>query len=84
MTEGVVISTLDGQLLHWNRAALELHGFASSEEWCRRLPEFVEFFELSTLDGRMVNIEEWPLSRLLRGERLSNYYPGLKLGHRFF
>jgi len=73
MTEGIVISDLDGQLLHWNRAALDLHGFASSEEWRRRLPEFTEFFELSTLDHKIVSLENWPLSRLLRGERLQNY-----------
>jgi PAS domain S-box-containing protein len=73
MTEGIVISDLDGQLLHCNRAALDLHGFANSKEWRRRLPEFVEFFEFSTLDDQIVSLEDWPLSRLLRGERLRNY-----------
>lgn len=73
MTEGVVISGLDGRLLHWNRAALDMHGFANSEEWCRALPDFVNFIELSTLGGRVVNLEEWPMSRLLRGEKVRNY-----------
>ena len=73
LTAGVVISGLDGQLLHWNRAALEMHGFANAEEWCRLLPEFTQFFELSALDGRVVPLEDWPLSKLLRGEQLRNY-----------
>src|SRR5689334_4850147 len=67
MTEGVVISTLDGHLVHWNRAALTLHGLTDSVAWSRRLDEFVNFFELSTLDGQVVPFEDWPMSRLLRG-----------------
>jgi PAS domain S-box-containing protein len=70
MTEGVVISNLDGHLVHWNRAALTLHGLADSVAWSRRLDEFVNVFELSTLDGQVVPFEDWPMSRLLRGQKL--------------
>lgn len=73
MTEGVVMSDLDGRLVHWNRAALEMHGFASAEGSRRSLSEFVNDFELATLQGAVVSIEEWPLSRLLRGEPLRDY-----------
>ena len=62
MNEGVVISDLDGSILHWNRAAIDMHGFASTDELLRRLPEFARVFELATLEGRIVNLEEWPLS----------------------
>ncbi len=70
LTEGLVISGLDGQLLHWNPAALSMHGFASSEEWCRQLPEFYRIFQLSTLDGTVLPLEEWPMSRVIRGEEV--------------
>lgn len=73
MAEGVVISDLEGHLLHWNRAALALHGFTNSEEWCRHLDDFANVFEISTLDGEVVSLEDWPMSRLLRGERLEKH-----------
>lgn len=73
MAEGVVIADLDGKLLHWNRAALALHGFTSSEELCRHLNDFVSVFELSTHDGKVIKLEDWPMSRLLRGERLEKH-----------
>ncbi len=70
LTEGLVVATLDGQTVLWNRAALEIHGFSSADECRRRLPEFAEIFELSTLDGAVIPVEQWPLARILRGEHL--------------
>ncbi len=69
LMEGIVVATLEGHVFLWNRAALDMHGFASLEECRRRLPEFVEWFELSTMDGAILPVEEWPLARILRGER---------------
>jgi len=68
--EGVVASTMEGDLLHWNRAALKMHGFAGNEEWRRRFGDFTSIFELSSLDGSVIPLEQWPLSRILRGEAL--------------
>jgi len=68
--EGVAVSDLSGQLLHFNRAALDMHGFASLEECRRRLPEFADTFELSALDGTVWSVDQWPLARILRGENL--------------
>ncbi len=45
MLEGLVVSDLEGNLIHWNRSALEMHGFASLAECRRRLPEFSSIFE---------------------------------------
>ena len=70
LNEAVVVADLSGRVLSWNRAALQLHGFESSETWLLRPSEFAEIFELSTLDGRVLPVEEWPVSRILRGERL--------------
>jgi PAS domain S-box-containing protein len=70
LDEGVVVSDLKGKLMHWNRAALKLHGYASVEEGRRKLVELVDTFELFTLEGERISVEFWPLSRILRGERL--------------
>ncbi len=72
-SEGVVAADLEGNVLHWNPAALAIHGFASLEECRRRLPEFTKIFELWTLDGNRVPLEQWPLSRVLRGEILQGW-----------
>src|SRR5689334_21157871 len=70
MTEGVVIAQLDAQLIHWNCAALSLHGLTTSEDWSRQRTEFSNIFELSTLAGEIVRFVDWPMTRLLRGEKL--------------
>ena len=72
LTEGLVIANLDGQMLHWNHAALKAHGFSTLEEGLRRLPEFARTFEISDLEGRVLPYEEWPLPRVFRGETLEH------------
>jgi PAS domain S-box-containing protein len=70
LSEGLVISDLDGRLLHWNRASLEMHRLPQEQPLAYELEESPLFFELSTLEGRILPIEEWPISRILRGEVL--------------
>ncbi|MGZ5004485.1 MAG: hybrid sensor histidine kinase/response regulator, partial [Chthoniobacterales bacterium] len=70
LNEGVVVCDLNGKLLHWNRAALEIHGIANVDDGARKLTELVDTFELSAIDGTRIPVEEWPLSRILRGESL--------------
>jgi PAS domain S-box-containing protein len=73
LSEGLVLSDLDGQLLHWNLPGLNMFGFSSMEDALLKLPEFEKFLELSTLDGRVLKLEEWPLARILAGEHLADY-----------
>lgn len=49
-----------------------MHGFATLEECRLHLTRFADIFELSTLDGAVLPVEQWPLSRILRGEDLRN------------
>jgi PAS domain S-box-containing protein len=72
LAEGVAVSDLSGQLLHFNRAALSMHGFGSLEECLRHLSEFTTAFELSAMDGTVLPLDQWPLSRVLRGENLQS------------
>jgi PAS domain S-box-containing protein len=70
LNEGLIVSDLSGNLVHWNRAALEMHEMSSLEEVQGKLSEFANIFELSTLDGTTLSVEQWPLSRILRGEHI--------------
>ena len=72
LNEGIVLSDLDGNLFHWNRVALAMHGFANMEECRSRIPDFKDFYEISTLDNQVLDIEQWPMSRLIRGEILES------------
>src|SRR6266404_2240508 len=73
LSEGLVISDLDGQLLHWNQTGLKMLGFSSMEECLLKLPEFQKIFELSEVDGAVLKLEQWPLARIIAGEHLADY-----------
>jgi PAS domain S-box-containing protein len=66
--EGVVVSDLDGNLTHWNRASLELHGIREQDQ--RNLTALVDTFALREIDGTPIAVENWPLARILRGETI--------------
>ena len=70
--EGVIVSDLDGGLLQWNRAALRLHGYSDSDQDRRAFTELTDTFELSTLSGARLPVEQWPLARILRGEKVND------------
>jgi signal transduction histidine kinase/DNA-binding response OmpR family regulator/CHASE3 domain sensor protein len=70
LSEGVAVADLDGRLLHFNRAALAMHGFTSPEEYQHILPEFADIFELRDSDGSILPVSRWPLARILKGETL--------------
>lgn len=74
LAEGLVVSDMTGKLVTFNRAAMELLGFASQQEVQRFvfIAEMVDIFEVSTLEGTVLGLEQWPVSRILRGESLHN------------
>lgn len=73
LSEGLVISDLEGQVIHWNRAGLKMHGFSSMGECLVRLADFQNIFELSSLEGTALHLEQWPLARVIAGEALVDY-----------
>jgi PAS domain S-box-containing protein len=72
LSEGLVICQLNGKLVHWNPAALAFHGLPSDQDAGQSLADVGHIFELSTLDGTVVPLDEWPMSRVIRGERLQD------------
>ncbi|HEV2296105.1 MAG TPA: PAS domain S-box protein [Tepidisphaeraceae bacterium] len=73
MTEGLVLADAEGNLLLMNPAALAIHEFASVEEMLKRLGDYPGLFELHDAEGRFLPLADWPISRVLRGERFSGY-----------
>lgn len=72
LSEGVAVANLDGESLHFNKAALALHGFTRLAESQIALSDFTKLIELSTLKGEIIPLKQWPLSRILQGETLHN------------
>ncbi len=69
-TEGLVIATMEGRLLRWNKAARAMFGFSNEADWLRELRDLADTFELCTLEGRILRLEEWPLARVIAGEQV--------------
>ncbi|MCC7410307.1 MAG: response regulator [Gammaproteobacteria bacterium] len=70
LAEGVLAADLSGRILHFNRAALTLHGFTDPAGLARHLSEFSDTFELSSPGGTVLPTAAWPLARVLLGEDL--------------
>jgi len=68
LREGLVTSTPDGKSVHWNAAALQMHGFATAMEAGVAIRDPQRLFAIATLDGETVPFEQWPLQRILHGE----------------
>lgn len=70
LAEGLVVSDLDGNLIHWNRAALEMHQFADLADGLGQIAQFQQTFCLETLEGVELEVGAWPLSLVLAGGKL--------------
>ena len=73
MTEGLIVSDLAGNVLTMNPAAILLHGYQNLQEVQQPLTSFAETLEILSLEGNVIPVEDWPLSRALRGEKFSNF-----------
>lgn len=73
MGEGLVLADSSGNILLQNPASLKMHGFNSAEEMLKKLSSYPNFFRLSTVEGEELSLEDWPLSRVLRGEKFIEY-----------
>jgi two-component system, chemotaxis family, CheB/CheR fusion protein len=78
LSDGVVICALDGDIYHWNPAAIAMHGFSSLQECRRKLSDFDELLELRTEEDGIIPLERWPLARVLAGETLHGWQVELR------
>ena len=72
MADGVVVFDMAGNVVLLNEAEARINGFASAAEMKRDLAFFASIYELSSEDGQPLPVEEWPVSRVLRGETLTS------------
>ncbi len=72
LNEGLVITSMEGEFIHWNRASLNMHGFVSMAECMGQLADISQLLEINTLDGATLPFDQWPMTRALRGERVRN------------
>jgi PAS domain S-box-containing protein len=68
LADGLVIADLDGRILYWNPAALDMLGLRDQAARSQATTDAQVHFEITTLDGEVVPYEQWPLQRLRRGE----------------
>ena len=71
LTEGVVIARPDRTIAWANDTALALHGVGAVADLGRTVGEYRTRFPLRYLNGERLSPEEYPISRLLRGEALA-------------
>jgi PAS domain S-box-containing protein len=75
---GVGISDAQGATIFLNQAGLQLHGFEPARDKLLSSVDHAEQIEWRHLDGRLMPVEEWPVSRARRGEFVRNYEARLK------
>jgi len=73
LTEAILLADRHSGIVYHNPVSLALHGYQSQPEAHSAPGRFLDQFEFSTLDGRLLQPEEKPLYRALRGERFSDF-----------
>lgn len=66
LSEGLILAYPSGDVVHWNRAAMRLHGMDALPSSRDPSAEFLTEYELCDLEEKPLPFEQWPLCRLLR------------------
>jgi PAS domain S-box-containing protein len=72
MSEGVMLIDAKGNAFYQNPASLRIHGFEPSGTAFIKNHDLPINWKGWDEQGRSLNIDEWPLSRVTRGERVQN------------
>ena len=72
MSDGVMVFDPAGRVILANEAAARLFGYHAPEALRRQASWFAREFELDAPEGRSLPLDDWPLSRLLRGESIGH------------
>jgi PAS domain S-box-containing protein len=73
INEGIIITDLEGNILKMNQVAQSLYHFCQDDNCRRTEAQLRQGVELLDLSGTPLPLEDWPLSRVDRGERFSDY-----------
>jgi PAS domain S-box-containing protein len=72
MSEGVMLIDAKGNAFYQNPASLHIHGFEPSETGLIKNQNLPISWKGWDEQGRPLGLDEWPLSRVTRGERVQN------------
>jgi PAS domain S-box-containing protein len=70
MAEAVVLADPEGKVIYHNPASLELHGYRDLDEALLPREDVADRWECLDLSGRRLALEDWPMPRVIQGERL--------------
>lgn len=87
LCEGIAVFDMNANLIMLNARMAEISNFLSIDNMKQPLGYFAAHFEVSAPDGSIVPVEEWPVSRVLRGETITNWelqVRHLETGHTFY
>jgi PAS domain S-box-containing protein len=73
VAEGILILNSSGQVVLVNKFEAQLAGFTSPDEMITKIESIANEIELMDLDEKILTIDQWPLSRVLRGERIRDW-----------
>ncbi|BBL75972.1 hypothetical protein MishRS11D_30700 [Methylomagnum ishizawai] len=73
MPVGLSITDAKGNLVTHNKTGLTLHGLSDDRAMDLGIGEYSQAFELRTLDGAILPLEQWPVSKALRGEFVRDF-----------
>jgi PAS domain S-box-containing protein len=71
--DGIIVLDAQGNFVLINEAEVKLAGYESADEMRRNINDFSDIFELRFADGRVVPFDQWPWSRVLRGEVIKDW-----------
>ncbi|HQR29412.1 MAG TPA: ATP-binding protein [Anaeromyxobacteraceae bacterium] len=72
LAEGVLAFKPAGEIVHWNRAALDLHGWQTLDEAPWTVQGLAGHVQAFSAAGEPLSPRDWPIERILRGERLQD------------
>ena len=70
LNEGLIIADMEGNLLTLNPVAAKALGLSSAEARKYRASDFSRMIQISTMEGADLPFEQWPMTRIMRGEVL--------------
>jgi PAS domain S-box-containing protein len=70
--DGLVVTDMDGNFRLANEAEARITGFASAAEMLQNLAFYIDKFQLEYPNGEILPVEDWPISRILRGEKITD------------
>ena len=72
MSEGVMLMDAKGDAFYQNASSLRIHGFGPNNTGFIRNQDLPINWKVWDDQGRPLNVDEWPLSRVTRGELVQN------------